>query len=177
MTYSKRKRGILKKAIELSVLCGQDIFLVIFDKQKQKLIEFRSSMEFNTKIVDSLTQRDIALHFKHEVYNNGDYSRFLQHQEGDMDPDSGDEKEKVEEPDEIQDPIQYSKTKEELKQYIKPENQKKFRRKVVEKRELKFKAGEIAPAGSKSLKDLANADDLEKEGAEIFNLECPTLPD
>jgi histidinol phosphatase-like enzyme len=77
VTYSKRKRGILKKAIELSMLCGQDIFLVIFDKQKQKLIEFRSSMEFDTKIVDSLTQKDIALHFKHEVYNNTDYSRFL----------------------------------------------------------------------------------------------------
>lgn len=123
VTYSKRKRGILKKAIELSVLCGQDIFLVIFDKQKQKLIEFRSSMEFNTKIVDSLTQRDIALHFKHEVYNNGDYSRFLQHHDGDGEPDeSGDEKEKPEEPDEILDPIQYNKTKEELKQYIRPEN-------------------------------------------------------
>lgn len=115
VTYSKRKRGILKKAIELSVLCGQDIFLVIFDKQKQKLIEFRSSMEFNTKIVDSLTQRDIALHFKHEVYNNGDYSRFLQHQDGEGDPDSGDEKEKVEEPEEILDPVTYNKTKEELK--------------------------------------------------------------
>jgi MADS-box transcription factor, plant len=34
VTYSKRKRGILKKAIELSVLCAQDIYLVIFDKDK-----------------------------------------------------------------------------------------------------------------------------------------------
>jgi hypothetical protein len=72
-------------------------------------------MEFNTKIVDSLTQKDIALHFKHEVYNNGDYSRFLQHQDGEGDPDSGDEKGKVEEPEEILDPVSYNKTKEELK--------------------------------------------------------------
>lgn len=34
VTYSKRKRGILKKAIELSVLCAQDIYLVVFDKEK-----------------------------------------------------------------------------------------------------------------------------------------------
>ena len=34
VTYSKRKRGIIKKAIELSILCGQDIFMVIFDREK-----------------------------------------------------------------------------------------------------------------------------------------------
>ena len=77
VTYSKRKRGILKKAIELSSLCGQDIFLIIFDKEKQKLIEFRSSNEFSSKIVDSLTQKDIVFQFKHEVYTNSDYKKFL----------------------------------------------------------------------------------------------------
>jgi len=94
---------------------------VIFDKQKQKLIEFRSSQEFNTKIVESLTQRDIALHFKHEQYNNGDYSKFLQNQENEADPDTADEK-KQDEIEEIQDPEAYNRTKEELKQYIRPEN-------------------------------------------------------
>ena len=38
VTCSKRKRGLLKKSIELSTMCGLDIFLVIFDKDKQKLI-------------------------------------------------------------------------------------------------------------------------------------------
>ena len=77
VTYSKRKRGILKKAIELSSLCGQNIYLVIFDKEKQKLIEFRSKDEFNSGIVASLTQKDIVMQFKHEVYTNKDYNRFL----------------------------------------------------------------------------------------------------
>ena len=78
VTYSKRKRGILKKAIELSVLCAQDIYLVIFDKEKQKLIEFQSSPEFSNQVVSQLTMKDIALHFKHEKYMNMDYDKFLQ---------------------------------------------------------------------------------------------------
>ena len=38
VTSSKRKRGLLKKAIELSVMCGLDIFMIIFDKEKQKFV-------------------------------------------------------------------------------------------------------------------------------------------
>ena len=52
VTYSKRKRGITKKAIELSRMCGQDIFMIIFDKSKQKLVEYRSSNDFSIKIVN-----------------------------------------------------------------------------------------------------------------------------
>jgi hypothetical protein len=33
-TYSKRKRSLFKKAIELSIMCGLDVFMVVFDKQK-----------------------------------------------------------------------------------------------------------------------------------------------
>lgn len=62
-----------------------------------------------------MTQKDIALHFKHEVYNNGDYSKFLQNQDTEGDAESDGEKKAEEEPQEIQDPEAYSRTKEELK--------------------------------------------------------------
>jgi len=34
VAYSKRKRGLIKKAIELSKMCGQNIFMIIFDKDR-----------------------------------------------------------------------------------------------------------------------------------------------
>ena len=84
VTYSKRKRGIIKKAIELSRMCGQDIFMIIFDKNKQKLVEYRSTKDFAINIVNSLLQHDICLQFKHEVYTNSDQTKF-EHATSDID--------------------------------------------------------------------------------------------
>ena len=34
VTMSKRKKGVFKKSIELSILCELDVFMVIFDREK-----------------------------------------------------------------------------------------------------------------------------------------------
>ena len=38
VAFCKRRRGFLKKAIELSRLCDQKIFLVIYDKERDRAI-------------------------------------------------------------------------------------------------------------------------------------------
>ena len=43
VTYCKRKKGLLKKAIEVSVLCGVDVFLMLYDKKKKRCVHFASN--------------------------------------------------------------------------------------------------------------------------------------
>jgi hypothetical protein len=77
ITLSKRKRGLMKKLIEFSSLCKLDLYFLAFDKEKQKLIEFRSSHKFNLKKVQSLLVPEIKEQFQHQIYTNRDYQKFV----------------------------------------------------------------------------------------------------
>ena len=43
----KRAKGLLKKSIELSILCDQEVFLFVYDKEKKKVIHFSSDPELD----------------------------------------------------------------------------------------------------------------------------------
>lgn len=65
---SKRKKGLLKKAIELSVLCDLEIFMFIYDKSQSKVTHFSANQDF-----DLLTLFKTKL--QREFWSNFDYSK------------------------------------------------------------------------------------------------------
>jgi hypothetical protein len=69
VTLNKRQRGILRKAMELSTICGLDIYMVIFDPKKNKKVEYKSSAEFDVGSIET----DATT----EIYDNGDYDELM----------------------------------------------------------------------------------------------------
>ena len=53
ITFTKRKNGIMKKAMELSVLCGVDVALVIRDSNN-KVVRFSNKMDNFDDLVSSV---------------------------------------------------------------------------------------------------------------------------
>ena len=51
VTLCKRKRAILKKCMEISLKCSQDVYLVMLDRKTNKLVELNSTPEFELKAV------------------------------------------------------------------------------------------------------------------------------
>ena len=47
MAYFKAKKCILKKAMEISICCAQSVFLVMYDKERSKIILYRTSADFD----------------------------------------------------------------------------------------------------------------------------------
>ena len=42
-SYCKRKRGLLKKAMEMAMLCEQQISFVMYDPHKNKIVSYCST--------------------------------------------------------------------------------------------------------------------------------------
>ena len=77
VAFCKRRRGFLKKAIELSRLCDQRIFMIIHDPEKDKAIQFTSDRDFNVQEAYSTARRIYkADRSNFEVFDNADYDKF-----------------------------------------------------------------------------------------------------
>ena len=60
VTFCKRKKGLIKKAMEMSLLCGQHVALHIYDSTKSKLVVYHSSTDFNAQKITELVDGPIS---------------------------------------------------------------------------------------------------------------------
>jgi hypothetical protein len=59
--FAQRKRGLIKKSIELGVLCDQEILLVIYDKKKNAMIEYATD-NFSEINVQKVKKQGLSQH-------------------------------------------------------------------------------------------------------------------
>ena len=71
ITYYKRKKGLIKKALELSRLCDIEVFLVIVDAKKRLSITSTktSAKQFIDQYLIHLSPLNIKEEYKEEDYN------------------------------------------------------------------------------------------------------------
>ena len=70
MTYCKRKKGLLKKSIELSLLCDLQMFVFIYDKNQKRVIHYASDAKLD--FLDIFNQEN-----QREFYTNDDVSNLF----------------------------------------------------------------------------------------------------
>ena len=80
----KKKRAVIKKVIELSALCGLDIFMVVFDRNNQKIVEFNSDQDFDQHVISHILDKYNKQQFKYSpVITNDDYDEFVGYEKKD----------------------------------------------------------------------------------------------
>ena len=72
ITFNKRKRGIVKKGVELSILCNLDVMMAIYNKENNKLVIYQSKPEFNSEKVSQLLACQSTLNNLYEEHTNFD---------------------------------------------------------------------------------------------------------
>jgi L-rhamnose mutarotase len=87
VSYCKRKKNLMRKLIEISKLCDVNIYLVIFDKEKQTMLEYWSEKEFDLDIIKQLTSREFKQQFKYKLETNLSETKFFKPSSRDQDDD------------------------------------------------------------------------------------------
>ena len=68
VTFCKRKKGLIKKAIELSLLCDLKMFLFIYDHHEERVVHYASDP--TTDLIDLFNRQS-----QREYFSNRDYFR------------------------------------------------------------------------------------------------------
>ena len=71
-SYIKRKHCLLKKAMEFSLKCNQEIFLVVFDRKTKQYVQYQSDDNFDLSV--KKLQHNHFSSLSRESYNNQDFN-------------------------------------------------------------------------------------------------------
>ena len=52
--FVQRKRGLIKKAIELAILCDKELFFVIYDAKDKRMCQYSSNENFNASEINQI---------------------------------------------------------------------------------------------------------------------------
>lgn len=58
------------------MLCDLDIFLLVFDRSKQKLFELNSQKDFDSRVVENLCEKNTRQQFICKQFTNADHEKF-----------------------------------------------------------------------------------------------------
>ena len=75
--YTIRKRGLLKKLIEMSSMCGLQSYAILIDRDRKKIVEFSSDPSVNIEMIIELKNLPKLPGYKNNYetrkYTNNDY--------------------------------------------------------------------------------------------------------
>jgi len=73
VTFCKRKKGIIKKAIEISKLCDKEVALYILDRKANKLVVYNSGVNFEINEIHKYANGPLSRNSAFEKYSDADY--------------------------------------------------------------------------------------------------------
>lgn len=72
MTLNKRKKGLIKKAMEISLLTGVHLILTIFDKEEGKIIQYLSDSVEKFRVINQMQDIAVRKRYVKDNANHGD---------------------------------------------------------------------------------------------------------
>ena len=73
ITFCKRKRGLIKKAMEMSLLCGQHVLLYLYDEEKNRLVSYSSTSNLEADKISKIISKTKSNSRQYEKFTNDDY--------------------------------------------------------------------------------------------------------
>ena len=74
VTFCKRKKGLIKKAIEVSKLCGKKVAVYILDEEAGKFVAYNCDPTFSLQAINKCLNGPLSRNELFERYNNNDYT-------------------------------------------------------------------------------------------------------